>query len=644
MKRYLLMGVIALMTTVGAYADGAFTTKQVTVNRGGVDDGTVTLRFYADMPTVAYVSAADFQQLMLPGSTMTVTKTGADQYTLENRYATATVNTATEQFSSDDYMAFTNLMSLIQKDGMDNVYLDGAPYVRYRSQELTPDAVTVTFDFLKYGIDLRGDDEAVYFPLATIADLYSDLYYHIAGYNGEKVLMVTDNANSDICKFQPERSMALVKQETRPDDLAEFTYKELCFVIDHFYGMPGRSPYENAIRENGLDKALSDNLIDHGTTIRQLLRSTDMREYIYGMNCMQMVLEDGGHTSLMVDLLVLSNLSPDINLLGWLQSLEGLQTINHDLYDELMKYLGKRFRNSQEGPISEARTKKGITGTYYKEGDTAYLLYPQFGLTNPAWKDYYNDGCTGTIPGVDADYLGDLSVVLDAMKKANDDTEVKNLIIDLALNPGGSLDIVMAMTALMGGQSHFYCENTLTKQRQVIYYDVDCNFDGVFDDKDKEVWKDYRLKYGVLTSGYSFSCGNLFPSLMKDMGYPIIGERSGGGACAVQNFITPEGLQYQISSYRGRLTDKSWNSIDNGIEPDHPITVVSGEPATYDYSGFYDVAAISNMMNVAVSVASHGIFAKTANDAWFTIDGRRLSAKPTAKGIYINNGNKVVIK
>ena len=29
---------------------------------------------------------------------------------------------------------------------------------------------------------------------------------------------------------------------------------------------------------------------------------------------------------------------------------------------------------------------------------------------------------------------------------------------------------------------------------------------------------------------------------------------------------------------------------------------------------------------------------------WFTIDGRKLSDKPKAKGIYINNGHKIVIK
>ena len=32
------------------------------------------------------------------------------------------------------------------------------------------------------------------------------------------------------------------------------------------------------------------------------------------------------------------------------------------------------------------------------------------------------------------------------------------------------------------------------------------------------------------------------------------------------------------------------------------------------------------------------------NDSWYTLDGRRLSGKPTEKGIYINNGKKIAIK
>ena len=31
-------------------------------------------------------------------------------------------------------------------------------------------------------------------------------------------------------------------------------------------------------------------------------------------------------------------------------------------------------------------------------------------------------------------------------------------------------------------------------------------------------------------------------------------------------------------------------------------------------------------------------------DEWYTLDGVRLTGKPTKKGMYINNGKKVVIK
>ena len=32
------------------------------------------------------------------------------------------------------------------------------------------------------------------------------------------------------------------------------------------------------------------------------------------------------------------------------------------------------------------------------------------------------------------------------------------------------------------------------------------------------------------------------------------------------------------------------------------------------------------------------------SEAWYTLDGVRLSGKPTKKGLYINNGRKIVIK
>ena len=52
---------------------------------------------------------------------------------------------------------------------------------------------------------------------------------------------------------------------------------------------------------------------------------------------------------------------------------------------------------------------------------------------------------------------------------------------------------------------------------------------------------------------------------------------------------------------------------------------------------------------VSASGSTTGIHAVDAittqrNDVWYSLDGRRLSGKPSAKGIYINNGRKVVIQ
>ncbi len=36
--------------------------------------------------------------------------------------------------------------------------------------------------------------------------------------------------------------------------------------------------------------------------------------------------------------------------------------------------------------------------------------------------------------------------------------------------------------------------------------------------------------------------------------------------------------------------------------------------------------------------------AKEATEGWYTVDGRKLNGKPTRKGVYVNNGHKIVIK
>lgn len=640
MKKIFLFQLVLLLS-IRALAEGAisFETRQVPVNRGGEDDGTVCLRFYSDMPSVPYISVADFQQLMLPGTTIEVTKTGKGKYLLEGPFAKATVNTTSEQFSSDDYMAFTNLMGQVQV-GMDNVGFGGSPFLRYNHHELTPASATVTFDFSKYGIDLRGDEKAVYFPFATISDIFSDLDFHLAGYNGEKVIVLTGDDDSDnVAKLEIERAKELLEAESREEDMAAFCYAELCFVIDHFYGMPGRSPLEGGIKNDGLDKTLD--VIEHGPTIKKLLKSTNTKEYFFGMKSLQVLLQDGGHTNLMVDYNLFMAQAEEDEMEEyfyeeWKDSNKEFEDTYPYLYQPLMDLIEEFMESSKREVISMYRPSTSDQ-TYYKEGDTAFLMYDQFGPINKeAWEEYYDNGCQGETPAIDEEYKGDLSVVLDALKQASEDPEVKNLVVDLACNTGGDFDVLMAMSVLMGGPNYYYSENLVTGQRQISYFDVDSNFDGVFDEKDKDV--KYDLNIAVLTSDVSFSCGNFFPSMMQDMGFPIIGERSGGGSCGVHPFITPEGMHFQISSARARLANKNWENIDGGVEPNYVIDVSSG-----DYSAFYDVNFINEIFK-SRSLNPSGILSvinRGGTNVYYDLFGRKL-ANPAAKGIYIVNGKKVV--
>jgi len=265
------------------------------VDPKGASQGTLMLRFYNDMPNVAYVSISNFQQMMYPGTTVQVVPTGDHQYALTSPCGTATVDTDKDIFESDDYEAFTNLMGQVQRD-MPNTVYDALPIIRWKSIDIQPKNVHVALDYGKYGIDLRADDADVFFPFATIADLYMDGYMHIADYNGQSVL-IAPNGAYDIDDGYPQSFIAPILQETRTADMADFNYRNLCFTLTNFFGYPGRTLLENkGLKEKGLDQALLD-YGEAGQMTRTLLKSQNMYEYIAGTATLGCLLNDGGHTN-----------------------------------------------------------------------------------------------------------------------------------------------------------------------------------------------------------------------------------------------------------------------------------------------------------------------------------------------------------
>jgi len=596
------------VTTKSTVADerpdgAAFTEKTVPVVTKVAPDSKVTLRFYNDLPDVAYISAADFQSIVLPGSTMKVTHTGVGEYTLDNAGAKAVVNVNKDVFVSSDFDAFTNMMDLLQP-GMANVYYDGMPFVRYKSIKYMPAVSTVTLDFAKYGIDIHADGKgAVYFPFATLADIYSDLFYHHAGFNGEKVVANTSVNEISLARIDPDYNKTLLSKKTRSQSMADFAYRELCFAMDHFYGHPGRVALDASLKAKGMDRTLEEDL-PAGRTIKKLLKSTNLAEYFVGMSGLNALYYDG-HTSMDISSVMGRDRSKYEDLVS---EVRGLQEKHKDVMDAIRE--GRSSMGGRYQDVMAIRTQRPecyeTQDTYIKKGNTAVCVFNSFNTrAEDAWNAYYAG--KGPKPNIN-DNKGDSMVIfLDALEKASADPEVENFIVDITANGGGSADIVMAMTSLIMNKSYLSYDNPLTGQRSIVEYEVDRNFDGVFDKKDKKVH--YDLNFGVLTSQVSFSCGNLFPSMLKDNGVPVIGETSGGGSCAIQAMCTADGFCFQISSFRSRLNTLSGENIDAGITPTIPIAndemvEIEGpndmKIKVKNYEDFYDIEEVGELVQKRV--------------------------------------------
>ena len=544
--------------------------------------GVVTLRFYDDMPSVAYVSISNFQSMIYPGTTVQVVKTAEGQYELTSPCGTATVDTEKDTFESDHYDDFTNMMGMVQP-GMTNDIYDALPIIRWKNREIVPQSVHVKLDYGKYGIDLRDDDTNVYFPFATIADLYVDGYLHEADFNGELV-MVAPNGAYSLLEGYPEFLITPILKETRTADMADFAYRNLCFTLTNLFGYPGRTLLENnGLKEKGLDQALLD-YGQAGVMTRDLLRSTDMYDFISGTATLSFLLDDGGHTY--TDVTKVSDLSGNPEFCSKLGGILETKKAEFDSYClEYQAYKDTRkARSEMASALNEKRKEKfGDSVYYYKEGETAYCVFNSFLCDDSGWRKYYKgESPKPTLKDYPHD---DLLILLDALEKAENDPEVKNFVLDIATNGGGSTDIVLFITSLLCNKSDICYENTLTGQSIKSTFEVDRNLDGKFDEKDAEV--KFDLNFALLISGYSFSCGNILPALLKDYGIPILGQRSGGGSCAVLYNPSADGFGYRYSTHRHRMANTSNENIDSGIEPTYLLETVDD---------FYDIPKVTELI------------------------------------------------
>ncbi len=590
------------------------TVKTVSVYRKNAEtDETAELMVFEDLPEIPYICIEDFYHLFFPEKALTVQRKG-DVFTITNPEGySAVIDAAEETLRAEDLMEFTNLMGILQED-MKNGYYDGQPYARVKSVEYDK-ASPIDLDFGKYGIDLRQEGGKLYFPVVTLSDLYTDAAYNYVTLTGDR-LWVQDLFNNNPDEY-PQFSVEVLRGN-RDEKTAEYSYNELCFAIDLGFGVPGRTRLDPYFEKGmGLDEAL-DAYGPMGKDVKKLLKSTDWMEYLIGVVGLDALLYDGGHTSMQSIIIPLeAYLSDEPELYARFQNIMGQHmdiaiAYAKALDETIMKLLGFSIRE-------QLREQMYHGATYVKKGDTAVCVLDSFLNENMSkvWEGVYgekDENGDPKLPSGEQAFDDPVLIVYDALEKAAADPEIKNFVVDISNNGGGSLDVLAAILCLFTGKTEatMHFKNRLTDQCITEVYEIDRNFDGVIDEKDLE--KQYSFNFAILTSSFSFSCANIMAAVAKEAGFMVLGEQSGGGACTVQCNSTLEGLNYQMSSGIGIFYDENFeNNIDGGIPADGDLiedktmmikspyslsTVQPDEDGQYiveipDYTDFYNIDLLS---------------------------------------------------
>ncbi len=598
----------------------SFEEKEIPVFKGELTDDTITVRFYEDSPHVPYIGIKEYYDCIMKDSldgeeTMSVEKNDDNTYVLKSAHGEAVVDTDKDIMKSDNMSDFTNITCLVQ-EGICNTYCDGIPYVHVSETEMTGDG-SVEFDFDKYNIEIYGDDKDVYFPSSTLSDIFTDLIYHFNVCNGETFYFNCNESmlKENIADVDPDYAKPIIEMlgedYERPEDIIEYSYNELCFVFDHFYGFPGRAILNDELEEKGLEQAVTE-YGEPGEKVLELLKSSYFPDYYCGVKKLQSFVDDSGHTH--TDVIRLQNAVDDKLEKAINKRMDELEDIFEDIEEEVEKNGSnwKDYYGRQKIRDDVYKNEK-----YIKDGDTAvYVLDDFLGFDIDKLNKYYKEG--GAKPTSLTMRNDDMVLIDECIREADADPDIKNFVIDCSNNIGGSLDEVAMLYCIVSGkrEATFRMENALTGQKIKQTYEADTNFDKKFDENDEH--EPYDLNIAVLTSANSFSCGNIFPSIMKDNGFLIMGEQSGGGACAVMIETTGEGMTYRISAYDARFLNKDGENIDSGIPVDVDLMVKRSdgknkyitlkdvpvgsesqkmELRAPDYSEFYNIERLSEEIN-----------------------------------------------
>ena len=239
------------------------------------------------------------------------------------------------------------------------------------------------------------------------------------------------------------------------------------------------------------------------------------------------------------------------------------------LTNNLTQYRTNAYSSYQEnGRPRPSTPEKNVL--YSADGKTAMFAFDHFVFGTS--EQVFNDDDTIKSTARDYDSFINVLFLLNAIKEKGG---VENVILDISVNGGGIIGVLLKILALISkdNSSRFCFYESVSNQAIIYTSKIDINGDGLYDTSDC-FGNDFN--FYILTSDCSFSCGNAFPCIAQlSNTAKIIGQKSGGGECAVAVHYLPnsEYVYHSSNIHIGNLdeTTNTFTGFENGATPDIPV-------------------------------------------------------------------------
>lgn len=469
-------------------------------------------------------------------------------------------------------------MSITETGSLDDIFTTSDPkdttmeQTKLDMKDIVNPGSPFVFSFAGYGLDAIEKDGLIYFPLDLMSlELQRASLARAFVYSADDNMLFQYSASEQLdVKFingsDPDATMMKIVSSSYskykndkgvinpPAYMLEHVRNMFYFLMDNYYGLNSVTGF----------RSMSDFVKNNGYSEQLVSPDPEERTVAYKIIIAQLA---DLHTSY-----------GGSKLLGENGSINVSDHLQYMLYDRSM------LRNMLSAERAEVLKAEGVDDAtevrYSSDGRTAYFSFDNFQNAK-----YYHETLTPEERLADTYYL-----FVDRLNQIKDHGGVERVVLDDTVNGGGIVIIMGKLLALMSDDNYarinFAYENSGTVTD--LEFRVDSNGDGVYDEND--CFGQY-FDFYILTSSFSFSCGNAFPFHAKCNGIAqVMGVKSGGGEMTVDGMLFPFGVSMKNSSLRHMSYYDHETQTWKGDEAGQPVDIRV-------LTGWYDVDAISEAID-----------------------------------------------